>query len=462
MRDSRSDVEPSYLSIVDHGPAPRSEFRIFTKQCGIASIEAMSVIAVFFLVGMAYEGSWNQGNHLRNGISIAFLYILVASYRGSFTDVNSQDAFISAKSAATSLLLAFGLRFVILFILKSGGDYSRFISLTCIIISVACIVSFRIFGSKFYEPQTSDLRIAVVLAGGPPFEHDYKPIFFGSEDLSRILLRDQMGLSQFGERLKDYARVIVSCPIHRRAEWALILQSIGVRGEVVSEPLHVLSPIGLTRYEHFTAIQISSGPLSTRERVIKRIFDLSLTIPLLIFLFPILILLSLIIKLDSEGPVLFEQERLGKGNRRFIAYKFRSMRDEKSDSRGVLSTSRDDDRVTTIGKFIRRTSLDELPQLFNVLRGDMSLVGPRPHALGSTADGKLFWEVSDTYWKRHAAKPGLTGLAQVRGFRGATDHEDDLIKRIRSDLEYLQDWSIWKDLIILIKTVNVLMHPNAY
>ena len=132
------------------------------------------------------------------------------------------------------------------------------------------------------------------------------------------------------------------------------------------------------------------------------------------------------------------------------------------DGNGDRSTGRDDDRITRVGRIIRMTSIDELPQLLNVLMGDMSIVGPRPHALGSRAEDKLFWEIDERYWHRHAAKPGLTGLAQIRGFRGATVHEYDLVNRLQADLEYLDHWTIWKDLKIILQTFRVLLHRNAY
>ncbi len=146
----------------------------------------------------------------------------------------------------------------------------------------------------------------------------------------------------------------------------------------------------------------------------------------------------------------------------FKMLKFRSMRAERSDQAGNASTARDDDRITRVGRLIRSTSIDELPQLINVLLGDMSIVGPRPHAIGSRAANKLFWEIDERYWHRHATKPGLTGLAQVRGFRGATDHESDLTNRLQADLEYLNHWSIWKDIQIILMTFKVLVHKNAY
>jgi lipopolysaccharide/colanic/teichoic acid biosynthesis glycosyltransferase len=196
--------------------------------------------------------------------------------------------------------------------------------------------------------------------------------------------------------------------------------------------------------------------------VLKRIFDLVVAGTALLLLAPALILVAVLIKLEDGGPVLFVQRRLGRGNQFFDMLKFRSMRPEKLDHAGDRSASRDDDRITRIGAFIRRTSIDELPQLINVLRGDMSIVGPRPHALGSRANNKFFWEVDRHYWQRHCLKPGLTGLAQVRGHRGATEAEKDLTDRLQSDLEYIDGWSLQRDVAIVLRTVRVLTHENAF
>ncbi|MBO9714528.1 MAG: sugar transferase [Sphingomonas sp.] len=190
--------------------------------------------------------------------------------------------------------------------------------------------------------------------------------------------------------------------------------------------------------------------------------DLAVTVPMIIALMPLFAIVAIAIKLESPGPVLFRQKRMGGGNRLFDVLKFRSMRNELCDAEGSKSTQRDDDRITRVGRFIRKTSIDELPQLFNVLHGSMSLVGPRPHALGSLAGVERFWEVDQRYWHRHALKPGITGLAQIRGFRGATNNRDDLVKRLQADLEYLNDWSLERDIAILFATFRVLVHKNAF
>lgn len=275
-------------------------------------------------------------------------------------------------------------------------------------------------------------------------------------------LNDPQMLNRLGRWMRSFDRVVVACPPERRHAWSIILQGGAVQGELLLVDAHESGAIGLGRCLGHDTHVVSKGPLSMSSRIQKRAFDLALTVPALILLSPLLVIIAIAIKLESRGPVLFLQERVGLGNRLFKIAKFRSMKVEQGDSVGSRSASRDDDRITRVGRFIRKTSIDELPQLFNVLMGDMSIVGPRPHALGSKAASKLFWEVSDHYWRRHALKPGMTGLAQVRGFRGATDREVDLENRLVADLEYLKDWSLMGEMLIILKTFRVLVHRNAF
>jgi lipopolysaccharide/colanic/teichoic acid biosynthesis glycosyltransferase len=168
------------------------------------------------------------------------------------------------------------------------------------------------------------------------------------------------------------------------------------------------------------------------------------------------------IRAEDGGAVFFRQDRIGLGNRPFRIWKFRTMRVQYADRLGAVSTAREDTRVTRVGRFLRRTSLDELPQLFNVLARQMSIVGPRPHAPASRAEDLLFWDIDERYWHRHSVRPGITGLAQVRGLRGATERQGDLEQRLYSDLEYVAKWSLLRDLRIILGTVRVLLHRNAF
>jgi exopolysaccharide biosynthesis polyprenyl glycosylphosphotransferase len=184
---------------------------------------------------------------------------------------------------------------------------------------------------------------------------------------------------------------------------------------------------------------------------------------LLVAAAPVLLLIAAAIKLDSPGPALFKQRRYGFNHRLIGVWKFRTMHVEYQDEDAVQLTTRNDPRVTRVGAFLRRTSLDELPQLFNVLAGEMSLVGPRPHALQAKAAGKLYEEAVAQYAARHKVKPGITGWAQVNGWRGETDTEEKIRRRIDHDLYYINNWSLLFDFKILVLTVPaVILGRNSY
>jgi len=169
---------------------------------------------------------------------------------------------------------------------------------------------------------------------------------------------------------------------------------------------------------------------------------------------PLLLAIAVAIKLTSPGPVFFTQYRYGHRNRRFRIYKFRTMHTEMSDVSGVAQTVGDDPRVTLLGRALRRMSLDELPQLINVVIGDMSLVGPRPHVPGMKAASVRYEDLVPYYFQRHNIRPGITGLAQVSGFRGSTAVAAHAVSRVDYDLLYIEQWSLWLDIKILWRTVR--------
>jgi Undecaprenyl-phosphate glucose phosphotransferase len=221
---------------------------------------------------------------------------------------------------------------------------------------------------------------------------------------------------------------------------------------------------GLTNYassarRQVLSIEIQRAPLSIIERSVKRLVDVVLTLSALVFFLPVMALAALAIRLDGPGPVIFRQSRKGFNGKQFVMLKFRTMTVQENGA-SVTQAVRNDVRVTKIGKLLRSTSIDELPQLFNVLRGDMSLIGPRPHAL---AHDNYFEKVLEDYAYRHHVKPGMTGWAQVNGLRGATPTVDVISRRVKMDLWYINNWSLWLDVQILFKTVfEVLRKRNAY
>lgn len=195
----------------------------------------------------------------------------------------------------------------------------------------------------------------------------------------------------------------------------------------------------------------------------KRLFDFVGAAFGLLLLSPLLIAVAVIIKLTSAGPVFFRQERTGLGNRPFQILKFRSMYTDRCDLSGVAQTIADDPRVTPIGRIIRKTNIDELPQLINVLWGDMSLVGPRPHVPGMLAAGVRYEELVIGYERRHAMRPGITGLAQANGLRGPTSEVEPSVMRVVRDIEYIRNFSVWLDIRILFRTViNEILRGKGF
>ncbi|UVO51487.1 undecaprenyl-phosphate glucose phosphotransferase [Sphingomonas sp. SUN019] len=220
----------------------------------------------------------------------------------------------------------------------------------------------------------------------------------------------------------------------------------------------------ITSMAGLSVITLLEQPLSGMQRLQKRIEDVVLALAALLLLTPVMAIVALAIKLTSPGPVLFRQPREGFNCQSFDILKFRTMHYHLSPpSAEVVQAQRRDPRVTRVGALLRRTSIDELPQLFNVLLGHMSLVGPRPHAPSTRAGGKLFADVAATYAARHKVKPGLTGWAQVCGWRGETTTEHQLVRRLEHDMYYVDHWSIWFDLYILARTgATVLLQRSAY
>lgn len=242
-----------------------------------------------------------------------------------------------------------------------------------------------------------------------------------------------------------------------------IVVAVGYHGPAVLERLSDF-PVSTKLYLDFSTTEGTIGrtavlvpvwerPLAGLPSVVKRGMDMFLSAVVLMVALPMMVLIAAFVKLDSPGPVFFKQKRFGFNKKPFTLYKFRSMRWEASDDPSVPQARRNDPRVTRVGRFLRRTSLDELPQLYNVLKGDMSVVGPRPHP--APLDQK-FSAVIDRYLARHHVKPGITGWAQVNGLRGETDTLGKMERRVEHDLYYIDHWSPFLDLRILCKTLVVV------
>ena len=215
----------------------------------------------------------------------------------------------------------------------------------------------------------------------------------------------------------------------------------------------------MRQIEGMAVLQVAETPFYGVDGVLKRVFDIAFSSFAMLLLAPVFLGLSIAVKMSSTGPVFFKQKRYGLNGKRFWVYKFRSMR-ENAPSADSRQATRDDDRITRVGRFIRKTSLDELPQFYNALKGEMSVVGPRPHTV---AHNESYRREIKRYMIRHKVKPGVTGWAQVNGLRGETANIERMEERIRYDLEYISNWSPWLDLKIVLMTIGlVFKDDNAF
>jgi Undecaprenyl-phosphate glucose phosphotransferase len=281
------------------------------------------------------------------------------------------------------------------------------------------------------------------------------PLLGNSDDLERLIREEKV------------TQILVALP------WSAENRMDYIIRELRRFPVNVLLVPDMIAFRHahnritevanLPMFNASDVPLSGWSPFFKRVEDMVLSSLALLLLSPLMLTIALAIKLDSRGPVFFWQNRYGYNNRMIKVCKFRSMYHHQSDATAEQQTTRGDARVTRVGRFIRKTSLDELPQLFNVIAGSMSMVGPRPHATATKAAGILFEQAVKEYTSRHRVKPGITGLAQINGYRGETDTVEKIEKRVEFDLEYIENWSVWFDIYILLRTVPaVLFTREAY
>jgi Undecaprenyl-phosphate glucose phosphotransferase len=262
--------------------------------------------------------------------------------------------------------------------------------------------------------------------------------------------------------------VIFSLPISAEARILQMLKKLWVLPVDIRLAAHSnklrFRPRAYSYIGNVPVLDVYDKPITDWDVVTKRLFDRFIGSLLLVLASPIMLAAAIAIKLDSRGPVFFKQKRYGFNNELIEVYKFRSMYVDKCDAAGSVMVTRDDARVTRVGAFLRKTSIDELPQLVNVaLKGDLSLVGPRPHAIHAKAENRLYDEAVDGYFARHRVKPGITGWAQVSGWRGETDTHEKIQRRVEHDLYYIENWSVLFDLYILARTpFAVFSARNAY
>jgi Undecaprenyl-phosphate glucose phosphotransferase len=383
--------------------------------------------------------------------------------------------------------LAFALFVLCAFLFKAGMEFSRVWLVSWFLIGGAAVISLRSATAGLVQHWVRNGRLvrrAAIVGSGPATETLIRALEDQSDSDVRIcgifddrtdqrISQSILGYPQLGtlDQLVDFSRqtridmVILALPLAAEDRLMqliakLLVLPVDIRLAAVSSKLrfsrHTYSYIGSV-----PMIDIAERPIADWALVQKWFFDRVVGALALIALVPVMLVTALAIRLDSKGPILFKQKRYGLNNELVEVYKFRSMYADKADQNASRLVTKGDPRVTRVGRFIRKTSIDELPQLFNVLQGQLSLVGPRPHALQAKAADSLYQDVVEGYFARHKVKPGLTGWAQINGWRGETDTREKIERRVEHDLYYIENWSVLFDLWILLRTPFALLDSKS-
>ena len=357
----------------------------------------------------------------------------------------------------------FALMTVIAFMAKVGGEFSRVWFTGWYFAGLASFTAFRLVLASAVRRWTREgllERRAVVVGGGKSAEELIRALEAQPDNDIRIC-------GAFG-RIAAVDLLIVSFPLTAESRLLQILKQLWVLPVDIRLSAHTNRLRFRPRTYSFVGkvpfLDVVDKPIADWDVVAKWLVDHILGALILLLAAPVMALVALAIRLDSKGPVLFKQKRYGFNNELIEVYKFRSMYVDQSDAHAAKLVTKGDPRVTRVGRFIRKTSLDELPQLFNVVfKGNLSLVGPRPHAVQAKAANHLYNEVVDSYFARHRVKPGITGWAQINGWRGETDTEEKIQHRVEHDLYYIENWSVLLDLyIILVTPFRLFSTENAY
>lgn len=379
---------------------------------------------------------------------------------------------------------------LVAFFLKLQDELSRVWLVSWYATGAVTLVLYRLSVRSLVRHWTATGRLkrrTVIVGGGPDAQSLVESIRANAgSDLELFGLFDDRvderspdavgGCPKLGrvDDLAEFARrtqvdlVIVSMPLSAETRVLEMLKKLWVLPVDIRLSAHMSKLKFSSRaYSYVGGVpvfDIADRPISDWNLVFKAVFDKIVALVALIAFSPLMALVAIAIKLESKGPVFFKQKRHGFNNELIEIYKFRSMYTDKADTNAAKLVERDDPRVTKVGRFIRRTSIDELPQFLNVLKGQLSVVGPRPHALAAKADNQLYYEAVDGYFARHRVKPGITGWAQIHGWRGETDTVEKIMQRVHHDLYYIENWSLLLDLYILIMTPISLIrrNENAY
>lgn len=453
-----------------------------------AATDALVVIMVVGLTSVAYHqvayghlGSLQIAAELAGMLASVFVFINAMRGRyqiGRYLSVEGQVG--SAFRTWTLTLIAL---VAIIFLAKIADQYSRAVVLATYLVGIPTVAGARALivrsvvsasraGRMTTERTVLIGREAQVMA----FVADHKPWQLGIALVDVCFLPERVGLASDAAKAalaEDLAAAVANCrsrrpdSVYLALPWSEretiaatidALMTLPVAIHLAPEPvIERFGALEIVRAGSLVTMRVARPALTALEVAAKRAFDLAAASMLLLLCAPLLVVIALLIRLDSPGPVLFLQRRYGFNQQAFRIFKFRTMT-TSDDGAVVVQARRDDPRITRIGAVLRRYNLDELPQLLNVIAGQMSLVGPRPHAL---AHDIAFQREIALYARRHNVKSGITGWAQVNGLRGETDTQDKIERRVAFDLWYIDNWSFWLDLVILLRTLSPKAFSNA-
>jgi Undecaprenyl-phosphate glucose phosphotransferase len=456
----------------------------------LALTDAAAVILSGLLIYAIYvhDGVFMSQYLLPLGAAALFTVMMISAIDGY--DITALGSFVKQFGRASVVWTAiFGAFATVAFFAKAGEDFSRVWFAGWYLMGFGYFVVTRFLISLQVRQWQRDGRLerrAVIVGGGRGAEELILSLESQPDNDIRIcgIFDDRSGersppmvagypklgtiaeLVEFGRACR-IDMLIVSIPITAEGRVQELLKQLWVLPVDIRLSAHAnkmrFRPRAFSYVGSLPMLDVFSKPIADWDGVIKRVFDLTIGSLALVLLSPLMIATAIAVKLDSKGPVFFRQKRHGFNNEVISVWKFRSMYTDKSDFEVKQAVTKGDPRVTKVGRFIRKTSIDELPQLFNVLKGELSLVGPRPHAVNAQSSNRKWDAVVDGYFARHKVKPGITGWAQINGWRGEIDTPEKIRKRVEHDLYYIENWSVWFDLKIIVLTpIRLLNTENAY
>lgn len=471
------------------GPEKPLASGLITGLLRLAEVAAVAVPGVIAYLALVEPGVSGSSLRYYGAVISAVLFSLVLF---QFSKVYS-NKYVFAQGLRLERVLAAwamtgGALIVMGFGLKVSEDFSRLWAVTWFASTTGLLILGRIVFGRWARRWSSEGRFAdrtVIVGAGRQGQKlaahlmqgaDYQTRIVGFVDDRKTRLPQGLDRSTLLGNCDDLIRYIRAGLVDQ-----LFIALPWSAEERVKELVHTLAltPVRIhlapdlagfefpdrtyDRIAGISMLRLFDRPISGWSHVIKSAEDRLLGTLFTLFLAPLMAIIAVAIKLDSSGPVLFKQQRLGFNNGSIEVWKFRTMYADQEDANCDSQTTRNDPRVTRVGRFLRKSSLDELPQFFNVILGHMSIVGPRPHAAGTRAEGHLFENVVERYAARHKVKPGITGWAQVNGWRGETDTIEKIRQRVEYDLYYIDNWSLWLDLKIIAATAFVMLRDqNAY